>query len=98
MRAGNYERKINYTWPNCINKSNCPLNNKCRRNNFLYKANITSLTENCGNKVYYGISETKFKSQYANQKQKIHNGAELSNQIWKLKEQNKNVDILWKIP
>ena len=43
---------------NCINKSKCPLNNKCLSNNVLYKANITSTSENYRNKIYYGISET----------------------------------------
>ena len=31
---------------NCINKSKCPLNNKCLYNNVLYKVNITLTTEN----------------------------------------------------
>ena len=43
---------------NCINKSKCPLNNKFLSNSVLYKANITSTTENYKNKIYYGISET----------------------------------------
>ena len=51
---------------NCINKLKWPLNNKCLSSNVLYKANITSESENYRNKIYYGISETKFKSQYAN--------------------------------
>ena len=46
---------------NCINKSKCPLNNKCLSNNVLYKANITSASENYRNKIYHGISETKLK-------------------------------------
>ena len=37
---------------NCINKSKCPLNNNCLSNNILYKANVTSKTENYGNKIY----------------------------------------------
>ena len=51
---------------NCINKSNCPLNNKCLRNIVLYKVNITLTTGSHGNKVYYGINETKFKSRHTN--------------------------------
>ena len=87
---------------NCINKSKCPLNSKCLSNNVLYKANVTSKTENYRNKIYYGISETKFKSRYANNRKYFKNrkyktNTELSNEIWKLKEQNKNVDISWEI-
>ena len=51
---------------NCINKSKSPLNNKYLSNNVLYKANITSTSENYINKIYYGISETNFKSRYVN--------------------------------
>ena len=47
---------------NCINKSKCPLNKTCLSNNVLYNAKITSTTENYRYKIYYGISETKFKS------------------------------------
>ena len=47
---------------NSINKSKYPLNNKCLSNNVLYKANIISTSENYRNKIYYGISETKFMS------------------------------------
>ena len=83
---------------NCINKSKCPLNNKCLSNNVLYKANITSESENYRNKIYYGISETKFKSRYANHQKSFKNrnykiDTELSNEIWKLKEQSKNAGI-----
>ena len=68
---------------NCIRKPKCPLNNKCLRNR---------------NKIYCGISEIKFKSRYANLRKSFKNrkynpDTELSNEIWKLKEQNKNADI-----
>ena len=71
---------------NCISKSKCPLNNKCLRNR---------------NKIYCGISEIKFNSRYANLRKSFKNrnyktDTELSNEIWKLKEQNKNADISWK--
>ena len=87
---------------NCINKSKCPLNNKCLSNNVLYKATITSVSDNYRNKTYYGISETKFKSQYANHRKSFKNrnykkDTELSNEMWKSKEQNKNAHISWEI-
>ena len=87
---------------NCIDKSKCPLNNKCLSNNVLYKANITSTTEHYRNKIYDGISEAKFKLRYTNHGKSLKNrkyktDSELSNEIWKLKEQNKNVDISWEI-
>ena len=56
---------------NCINTSKYPLNNGCLSNKFLYKANITSTTENYRNKIYYCISETKFKSGNANYRKSL---------------------------
>ena len=49
---------------------------------------------NYRNKIYYGISETKFNSRYANHQKIFKNrnyktDTELSNKICKLKEQNK---------
>ena len=84
---------------NCINKSNYTLNNKCLCDNVLYKANISSKTETYGNKVYYGISETKFKSRYQSHRKffedrKYNADTELFSGIWKLKKQNRNVDIV----
>ena len=48
------------------------------------------------------MSETKFKSRYAKHRKSFKNrnyktDTELSNEIWKLKEQNKNADISWEI-
>ena len=87
---------------NYINKSKCPLNNKCLSNNVLYKANVTSTSENYRNKIYNGISDTKFKSRYANSWESFKNrnyqtDTKLSNEIWKLKEQNKKANISWDV-
>ena len=87
---------------NCINKSKCPLNNKFVSNNVLCKANITSTTENYRNKIYCGISETKFKSKQETHRKSFKNrkyktDTELSNEIWQLKKQKKNADISWEI-
>ena len=80
------------------------LNNKCLSNDVLHKTNVTSTTESYWNKVSqdYGISETKFRSQYTNQwksfkNRKYKTDTVLSNETWILKEQNRNVIILWEI-
>ena len=88
---------------NCINRPKCPLNNNCIGNNVLYKTNVISMTKNYRNKLYNGVSETKFKSRYANhlksfKNRKYKTDTELSNESWKLKEQNKNFDISCEIP
>ena len=85
------------TW-NCINKYKRPWRNECLSNDILYKANITSASENYRNKIYHGISETKLKWRYTNRRKSFKNrnyktDTELSNEMWKLKEQNKNADI-----
>ena len=47
---------------NCIKKIDCPLQEKCFSENTLYQADFSS--ENFETKIYYGISETKFKTRY----------------------------------
>ena len=44
---------------NCINKTDCPLQEKWLSENTLYQADISS--QNFQTKIYYDISETKLK-------------------------------------
>ena len=53
---------------NCIIKTDCPLQEKCLSENTLYQADIK--LENFQTKIYYDISETKFKTRYSNHKKK----------------------------
>ena len=48
------------TW-NFINKEKCPLQEKCLINNITYKSTLTSTQGNYQHKIYYGITETRFK-------------------------------------
>ena len=85
---------------NCINKLDCPLQQKCLITNTIYKACITSSEENYENKIYYGTSETIFKKQYANHKksfnhQQYKNDTELSNEYWRMKNENKDPKVTW---
>ena len=57
------------------------------------------MTENYRNKVYYGISETKIKSRYANHRESFKNrkyktDTELFNEILQLKEQNQKCSYI----
>ena len=84
----------------CLNKSKCPLNDQCLSSNVLHRANIASTAEDYGIKTYYSISETRFKLRYVNRQKSFKNrkcktDTEFSNEIRKLKKQNKNVDISW---
>ena len=87
------------TW-NCRNKSNCPLGNKCLINKIVYKAEIETVndTKELSTKVYFGISETEFKSRHNNHTMSFRNRAhgndtELLKYIWSLKDENKDFDI-----
>ena len=47
---------------NCINSEKFPLQQKrLMNNNIMYKVTITSNQDNYHTKIYYGITETKFK-------------------------------------
>ena len=60
---------------------------KCLSKNTPYQADISS--ENFQKKIYYGVSETKFKTRYSNHKksfnhEKHENDTQLSNELWKI--------------
>ena len=104
-----YNRKILYPSPtvgrrtcNCINISQCPLQQKCVSNNILYQANITPFGKNSETKVYYGICETTLKLRYANHKKSFNHrnrksDTELSNEFWRIKDNKYSTDITWDI-
>ena len=78
----------------------CPLQEKCLSENTLYQADISS--ENFQTKIYYGISETKFKTRYSNHKksfnhEKYKNDTQLSNELSKMKAWKEEPALVWKI-
>jgi hypothetical protein len=89
---------------NCIDKNTCPLSNQCLTKNIVYQANVCS-NESAQppiNKFYIGISETSFKIRYANHIKsfkipKYKNDTELSKEVWRLKDENLNPVVSWKI-
>ena len=87
---------------NCINKEKCPLQEKCLTNNIMYKATLASNQDTYQNKIYYGITETKFKQRYANhiksfRHRKHQSETELSNELWRIKNNNYTPNIVWGI-
>ena len=83
---------------NCINTSQCLLQQRCLSNNILYQKNITPLGKNSETKVCYGICETTFKLRYANHKQSFNHrnhksDTELSNEFWRIKHNTHNANI-----
>ena len=100
----NSYNKINGKTCNCRNKNNCPLDNKCLTDKTVYKAEVETNDgiNELSTKVYFGISETEFKSRYNNHtmsfRNRTHeNDSELSKFIWSLKDRNKDFDIKWSI-
>ena len=87
---------------NCIKKENCPLQNNCLTENIIYQATVTSNQQNYEPKTYIGASATTFKKRFANHKKsfshkRYENETELSKEIWKIKDQNFEPSIQWKI-
>ena len=72
---------------NFIDKTDCPLQEKYLSENTLYQANISS--ESFQTKIYYGISETKFKTRYSNHKKSFNHekhktDTQLSSELYEL--------------
>ena len=85
---------------NCIKKTNFPLQEKCLSQNTLYQADISS--ENFQTKIYYCISETKFKTRFSNRKKSFHhekhkNNTQLSKELWNIKASKEEPVFVWKI-
>ena len=75
---------------NCLNKDNCPLEQKCLTTNIVYKAKVTSTNRNYHEKVYFGSCETTFEKRFSNHKKSFNlneykNETKLSNEIWRIK-------------
>ena len=104
-----HNRKILYLSPtigrrtcNCINTSQCSLQQRCLSNNILYQANISPLGENSDAKVYYGLCKTAFKLRYANHKKLFSHrnhksDTGLSNNFWRIKDNKHNTNVTWEI-
>ena len=84
---------------NCRKKEECPLPGKCTIASIIYEAKVTTPHET---KRYIGLTSTTFKSRFSNHKasfldRKKKNSTELSNYIWKLKDNRTPYEISWHI-
>ena len=55
---------------NCIDKNECPLENKCLVENTIYKCTVTTSKET---KIYMGTAEGNFKKRFYNHKKSFKN-------------------------
>lgn len=84
---------------NCRKKEDCPLENQCLTRGIVYQATVTTEQES---ECYVGLTDTDFKSRYANHKQSFRKEAhssqtELSKHVWQLKKAKVDYMIRWKI-
>ena len=75
---------------------------KCLADNIMCKAILTSNQDTYQHKIYYGITETKFKQRYTNHvksfaHEKHQSDTELSNEFWSIKNNSYTPDIVWEI-
>lgn len=86
---------------NCRKKNECPLNNQCQTSCIIYQATVTSKKDD-SKQTYIGLTATSFKTRYSNHKASFTHrtkqfSTELSKHIWKLKDQEIDYTIDWKI-
>ena len=87
---------------NCRVKNECPLDGKCLSSNIVYSAEVL-IDNNEQGDIYFGISETEFKTRLSNHKKSFKNriyetDTELSKYMWDLKDKNiTNYFIKWSI-
>ena len=86
---------------NCRRKAECPLNGDCRKKAIVYKASI-STDSNDPPKSYYGCCKTEFKSRFYNHgqtfksKQKRY-ATELSKAFWEAIDNGRDPYVEWSI-
>ena len=84
---------------NCQNPNLCPVENKCKLENVVYKATVESKEKK--NAIYIGSTTTSFKKRYSNHKKSFNherykNDTTLSTYIWNNNLQ-KDPKMKWKI-
>ena len=64
----------------------------------MYKATLTLTQDNYQHKIYYGITETKFKQQYANHiKSFTHEKHQSDTELSSIKNNNYTPNVIWEI-
>ena len=86
---------------NCRNRTLCPLQGNCLQKGVVYQATVTQ-TNTMREDIYIGITENEFKTRYNQHTSSFRlshksSSTSLSEHIWKLKENNTDHTITWKI-
>ena len=86
---------------NCRDKKACPLDGQCKTRGIVYQATVTR-KDNNKKETYIGMTDTTFKERYYNhtssfRKNEAKHRTTLSHYVWKLKNNNIEHNITWKI-
>ena len=86
---------------NCRNKQQCPLQNNCLTSSVVYQATVTR-QDNSKAETYIGLTENTFKTRYnahisSFKNETKRNATTLSEYIWRLKDNNVQHTLKWKI-
>jgi len=84
---------------NCRKKEEYPLDGECLVSEFVYQARVNTQDMK---ETYIGLTANQFKARYRNHQmsfthERRRNETELSKHLWKLKEENKDFTVTWKI-
>ena len=87
---------------NCRSKELCPLQGKCRSNSVIYECTVGTKEDIPVERDYKGVTEGDLKQRIASHNTSFRNiayrnSSELSKYIWKLKEEEKDYEIRWRI-
>jgi hypothetical protein len=88
---------------NCQKPDECPLDGKCKVDNIVYEAMVTT-TDDGNTKEYIGMTANPFKERYANHKTTSFNlynhssDTKLSKYVWSLKRNRRNYNIKKELP
>ena len=85
---------------NCRRGATCPLEGHCLQTNVVYQATVSTQGE--PDETYIGLSAPSFKKRFGNHKKsfehpKYETETTLSKHIWKLKRNQQQFNIKWKI-
>ena len=101
-RSSTVENRLNEPNCNCIRKETCPLNQNCLAASLVYEATVTPNQPNQPEKLYIGLCEPPFKERYSTHKtsfkyERYKNSTTLSKEIWKMRNNNVNPSVTWRI-
>ena len=87
---------------NCGNQDTCPMEGHCLKRNVIYQATVTANQPQATPETYVGLTAQTFKKRYDGhtnsfRHEQYSKETKLSIHIWKLKRQNLDYNLTWKV-